>query len=89
MAQRRQEIEAFVRRLVVEVEAAEATGMTAPPAAIAAFNAKGVTTRKGRRWTGGTMAKFLSSPGAKRYRAVGKRREGPKVRQGNKKRGAG
>ena len=32
MAQRRQEIEAFVRHLVVEVEAAEATGMTAPQA---------------------------------------------------------
>ncbi len=30
MAQRRQEIEAFVRHLVVEVEAAEAEGMTAP-----------------------------------------------------------
>ena len=28
MAQRRQEIEAFVRRLVAEVEAAEAAGMT-------------------------------------------------------------
>ena len=30
MAQRRQEIEAFVRNLIVEVEAAEAAGMTAP-----------------------------------------------------------
>jgi len=28
MAQRRQEIEAFVRHLVIEVEAAEATGMS-------------------------------------------------------------
>ena len=70
MAQRRQEIERFVRHLVVEVEAAEATGMTAPQAAIADhFSAKGVTTRKGRRWTSATVAKFLSSPGAKRYRS--------------------
>jgi hypothetical protein len=89
MAQRRRQIEAFVRRFVVEVEAAEAAGMTAPQAIAEHFNAKGVTTRKGRRWTGVTVAKFLSSPGAKRYRSVGKRREGPKVRQGNKKQGAG
>ena len=71
MAQRRQEIEAFVRHLVVEVEAAEAAGMTAPQAIADLFNTKGVTTRKGRRWTGATVAKFLSSPGAKRYRSGG------------------
>ena len=73
MAQRRQDIEAFVRHLVVEVEAAEATGMTAPQAIADHFNAKGLTTRKGRRWTGATMTKFLGSPGAKRYRSDGKR----------------
>jgi len=72
MAHRRQEIEAFVRHLVVEVEAAEAAGMTAPQAIADHFNAQGVTTRKGRRWTGATVAKFLSSPGAKRYRSGGK-----------------
>ena len=71
MAQRRQQIEAFVRRFVVEVEAAEAAGMTAPQAIAHHFNSKGVTTRKGRRWTGATVAKFLSSPGAKRYRSGG------------------
>ena len=71
MAQRRQEIEAFVRNLVVEVEAAEAAGMTAPQAIADHFNAKGVTTRKGRRWTGASVAKFLSSPGAERYRSGG------------------
>ncbi len=76
MAQRRQEIEAFVRHLVVEVEAAEAAGMTAPQAIADYFNAKGVTTRKGRRWTGATVAKFLSSQGAKRYRSGGKRGAG-------------
>ena len=71
MAHRRQEIEAFVRHLVVEVEAAEAAGMSAPQAIADHFNSKGVTTRKGRRWTGTTVAKFLSSPGAKRYRSGG------------------
>ncbi len=73
MAHRRQEIEAFVRHLVVEVEAAEAAGMTAPQAIADHFNAKGVTTRKGRPWSGATVAKFLSSPGAQRYRSGGKR----------------
>ncbi|MCH8096735.1 MAG: hypothetical protein IID53_06625 [Proteobacteria bacterium] len=71
MAQTRQQIEAFVRRLVVEVEAAEAAGMTAPQAIADHFNATGVTTRKGRRWTGATVAKFLSSPGARRTRSGG------------------
>ncbi len=70
MAQRRQEIEEFVRRIVVEVEAAEAAGMRTPQAIAEHFDAKGLTTRKGRRWTGETVAKFLSSPGAKRYRNV-------------------
>jgi hypothetical protein len=46
--------------------------MTAPQAIADHFNAKGVTTRKGRPWTGATVAKFLSSPGAKRYRSGGK-----------------
>ena len=55
--------------LVGEVEAAEKAGMTAPQAIADHFNAKGLTTRKGRRWTGATMAKFLGSPGAKRYRS--------------------
>ena len=89
MAQRRQQIEAFVRHLVGEVEAAEAAGMTAPQAIADHFNAKGITTRKGRRWTGATVAKFLGSPGAKRYRSVAKRRGGPEVRQGNNKRREG
>ncbi len=71
MARRRQEIEAFVRHLVVEVEAAEAAGITAPQAIADHFNVTGVTTRKGRRWTGATVAKFLGSPGAKRTRSGG------------------
>lgn len=74
MVQRRQEIEAFVRHIVVEVEAAEAAGMKTPKAIAAHFNAKGLTTRKGRGWSEATLAKFLSSPGAKRYRAGGSAR---------------
>ena len=70
--QRRKEIEAFVRRIVAEIEAAEAAGTTAPQAIADHFNATGFTTRKGRRWTGATVAKFLSSRGAKRYRSGGK-----------------
>ncbi len=71
MAQRREKIEAFVRGLVAEIEAAEAAGMTAPQAIAEYFNAQGITTRKGRRWTGASLAKFLSSPGAKRTRSSG------------------
>lgn len=68
MNQRRREIEGFVRGIVAAVEAAEAAGIRTPDAIAAHFNAKGLTTRKGRGWTGATVAKFLSSPGAKRYR---------------------
>jgi len=71
MTQRREEIEAFVRHLVAEAEAAEAEGMVSPQAIADHFNGKGLTTRKGRGWTGVTVAKFLSSPGAKRYRTGG------------------
>ncbi len=71
MAQRRDEIEAFVRGLVAEVDAAEAAGMIAPQAIAEHFNTQGLTTRKGRRWTGATVAKVLSSPGAKRTRSSG------------------
>ncbi len=42
MAQRRQEIEAFVRQHVIEVEAAEAAGMTAPQAIADHFNANSI-----------------------------------------------
>jgi hypothetical protein len=71
MVDRRADIEAFVRGLVREIECAEATGKTAPEAIAAHFNAKGITTRKGRRWTGAAAAKFLGSKGAKRYRSGG------------------
>ena len=71
MGQRRPDIEAFVRQIVAEIEAAEAAGMRTPQAIAEHFNAMGLTTRKGRRWTGATLAKFLASPGANRYRTGG------------------
>jgi SAM-dependent methyltransferase len=71
MAQQRQEIEAFVRRLVVAIEAVEASGITTPQAIAEELNAGGVTTRKGRLFTSAIVAKFLNSPGAKRYRSDG------------------
>ncbi len=69
MAQRRHEIEAFVRHIVAEIEAAEAAGTTAPQAIADHLNANGVTTRKGRHWNRASVAKFLGSPGAKRFRS--------------------
>jgi hypothetical protein len=54
---------------VAEVEAAEAAGMSTPQDIAEHFNAIDLTTRKGRGWTGTTVAKFLSSPGAQRYRS--------------------
>ena len=80
MAERRDEIEAFVRRLVAEVEAAEASGITAPEAMARHFNAKGLTTRKGRRWNAASVAKFLGSPGAKRYRTSAANRSATSTR---------
>ena len=71
MTPRKSEIEGFVRRIVAEIEAAEAAGVRTPHAIAAHFNAKGLTTRKGRHWNEATVAKFLSSPGAKRYRTGG------------------
>ena len=71
MTTRREDIEAFVRGIVREVEAAEAAGIRDPDALASHFNAKGLTTRKGRGWTGATMEKFLSSAGAQRFRNGG------------------
>ncbi len=79
MAERRGEIENFVARLIAEVEAAEAAGMTAPDAIADHFNANGLTTRKGRPWSGRSMAKFLLSPGAKRYRSASRAAAAPKA----------
>ena len=71
----RQEIEAFVRRIVREIEVVEAAGATGAQAIADHLNAKGVTSRRGRHWTGATVAKFLSSRGAERYRSGGQGRQ--------------
>lgn len=62
-------IEAFIRAIVAEIVAAEAQGITTPAAIAEYLNAQGITTRKGRRWNAATVGKFLSSPGARRFRA--------------------
>ncbi len=66
MPTNRQEIEDFVRNIVAQIEAAQAVGVTSAEAIADNLNANGVTTRKGRSWTGVAVAKFLRSPGAKR-----------------------
>lgn len=71
MTKSRADIEAFVRRIVAEIEAVEAAGAPSPADIAEALNARGVTTRKGRGWTAATVRKFLSSPGAERYRSSG------------------
>lgn len=76
MVERRGEIEAFLRRIVAEIAAAEAAGRTAPDDIAAHLNARGLTSRKGRRWTGSTLVKFLASPGARRHRGGGPPRRG-------------
>ena len=63
-------------RKTVDADAArnvlwEGVGVTTPQIIADHINATGITTPKGRRWTGLTAAKFLSSPGAKRYRSGG------------------
>lgn len=62
-------IEAFIRAIVAEIVAAEAQGITTQAALAEHLNARGITTRKGRRWNATTVGKFLSSPGARRFRA--------------------
>lgn len=63
------EIEAFIRGIVAAIVAAERAGLATPADLAAHLNDRGVTTRKGRRWNASTVSKFLSSPGARRFRA--------------------
>ena len=72
MTKQQHENKAFVRNLIVEVEAAAVVGITTPHTIADHFNANGVTSRKGRRWTGTNVAKFLNSPGVKRSLLVEK-----------------
>lgn len=73
---RKTEVRAFVRAIVAEVLAAEANGLLEPGAVADHLNAKRITTRKGRPWNAATVEKFLSSPGAHRFRAELEAREG-------------
>lgn len=66
----RADIEEFMRSVVRDIEAAESIGITAPADLADHFNARGLTTRKGRPWSAATMTKFLSSPAAQRLRRV-------------------
>ena len=65
---KRDEIESFMRGIVDAVAAAERAGMTTPELIAHHLNARGITTRKGRHWNAGTVAKFQGSPGARRFR---------------------
>jgi hypothetical protein len=71
MDDQRSDSEAYIRRLVATVEAAEAAGISTPQALADLLNDQGVTSRKGRPWTAITMERFLNSPGAERYRSGG------------------
>ncbi len=71
----RTEIDAFIRRLVADIDAAAIAGITAPQEIADHLNGKGVTSRKGRRWSAESVAKFLDSPGARRYRTDGKAKQ--------------
>ena len=75
MVRRQQEIEAFVRRIIAEIEAVKAAGTTGARAIADHLNAKGVTSRRGRHWTGATIAKFLRQPRCQALRA-GRARQG-------------
>ena len=57
-----QENEAFVRNLIVKVEAAVLAGITTPQAIADHFNTSGVTRHKDKPWTSTTVVKLLNSP---------------------------
>ncbi|MCH8213934.1 MAG: hypothetical protein IIC54_07665, partial [Proteobacteria bacterium] len=47
--------EAFMRRVVAEIEDARAAGASDPGRIAESLNARGFTTRKGRAWTAETV----------------------------------
>ena len=69
MAANRDAIEAFVRSIVVAIAAAREEGTATHEEIAEALNRRGLTSRKGRAWTGVMVAKFLASPGARRLGA--------------------
>jgi hypothetical protein len=74
LADRRDESERYVGEVLAAIAAARAAGAGTDAEIAGALDARGITSRKGRRWTATAVAKFLASPGARR-RGVG---DGPK-----------
>ncbi len=66
----RDDSERYVRGILAAIAEARTAGAATDAEIAAALDRRGLTSRKGRRWTADAVAKFLASPGAKR-RAVG------------------
>ena len=64
-------IESFVRGIVTAIATAREEGAATHAEIADALNRRGLTSRKGRAWTGVMVAKFLASPGARRLGASG------------------
>ncbi|MSO65370.1 MAG: hypothetical protein EXQ85_06175 [Alphaproteobacteria bacterium] len=60
---------AFLVAIVAAIEDVRRLGANDEQAIALALNARGVTTRRGRRWSAASVRKFLASPGAKRLLA--------------------
>ena len=54
-------VDVFLRRAMAEIEDSMAAGATDAQSIADALNARGSTTRNGRRWTAVTINKMLSS----------------------------
>ncbi len=70
MTDRRDQSERYLGELVAAIAAARAAGAATDAEIAAALDARGLTSRKGRRWTAASVARFLASTGALR-RGVG------------------
>ena len=67
----RASIESFVCGIVTAIATAREEGAATHAEIADALNRRGLTSRKGRAWTGVMVAKFLASPGARRLGASG------------------
>lgn len=66
MTDRRDESERYVRDILAAIARARRAGAATDAEIAAALDAEGRTSRKGRRWTAVSVAKFLASPGGRR-----------------------
>jgi len=73
-------IESFVRGIVAAIATARKDGAATHAEIAEALNRRGLSSRKGRAWTGVMVAKFLASPGARRLGASGAVPSGAKPR---------